>query len=580
MKLKKRIALINAREVSSFFGIAWESSAINTIAACLEAEGLYEIAVFPETEEQSDINGFEIKIETFIKSFKPHIVGISAWTSGYRMVSDISAAVRRASPTTVIAAGGPHFSSSEEIETALNLNEFDVIFRGGASPFIEFCSSYFKNKIKVTKELGYSVVSGSIAPEGICFRDEKGNFIINKRGKTNFPILPAVEINEDFAEIHLIVKDTCPNGCDYCVISPSVQKKASLGQLLGSCASICHIIKSDFKKAVRFSLDDSAPFFKIDALKQLLAKLEIISEKASFSLFADPQDIGSEMFYIISKHCVSSLFFGRDRVTEDPLLGRKYKGCLRKQFMLDDERQKLEYLITEAAEVSKSEKLDIYFGYILSPFETAESSKRLWDEIKYFANYGGGNGRVRLQMNLFILNPYPGTEVAKRFENKFIPMRNFYHPYPNVWLEESVCHFQMEAARFIISKLLCNAGLRELYSPLIDFVYKYQYEGQADATLAKNIKNAGLRNLALFIMESLAANPFKYEPMNHSYAENIINMHLLGNMAVLMSRRPELLKYGAFEKTIQNIKENDVFLPLLIKDIETIKSWHLQYSNS
>ncbi len=570
MKENIRISVINAREVSSFFNMADESPAVATLLRLLEEKGI-SAASFPDTEERSDILGYEDKIEAFLKENPSDIVAFSCWTSGYAMAVDMACVARRVCPDALIMAGGPHFSSIEEIETALNAGEFDIIFRGGGSPFVDFCAGLASGDISVERTPSGLFIKGCFCEDGLCCKNGEGAVVIGKRGKLKGAVSPVLEINDAYADIRIIVRDICPNGCDYCVIEPSSQIGDSFGVLLSYCGSFSRFIGSEIKKPVRFALADSAPFADRRKLRPLLDEFLKISPGASFSLFADPQDIDGDMFDIIERYNVTSLFFGRDRVTEDRVLGRRFRGAIRSQAMLDEERHKIEELAVFVSSLKNTSACEIYLGYILSPFETAETSLKMTEELKFFSEYNLIHGGSALQTNLFVLDPYPGTAVAGRMAGKYLPMRFFRHPYPNVWTDENAVHFQMELTRLILSKLLCRREGEELFGPFIDFVHRIQHEGRADVSLASSVADPDLRALAEYIMEKVAAMGFKYLPSEDAYGNNIVNMHLLGCMALVMLNRRDWLKKRLFGRVEEAVKENDGILPLLLKDIKMMK---------
>ena len=173
----KSIILINAKEISSFFDTGDVNPAVSTISACLEDAGFSNIYIFPETEEDCDILNYEKKLENFLRKYDAEIIGISCWTSGYGIASDMALLCRKLKPNAVLAAGGPHFSSAKEAEYALENNIFDIVFRGGATPFIDFCINYFSGSIKVIKHNNTIQLSGSIPSAGICYRDIKINMV-------------------------------------------------------------------------------------------------------------------------------------------------------------------------------------------------------------------------------------------------------------------------------------------------------------------------------------------------------------------------------------------------------------------
>lgn len=572
MSKSLRINLVNAREISSFFDMESESPAIATILRLLYEVGLSAVT-FPDCEESCDILNYEINIESFFKKNPADIIGFSCWTSGYGIAVDMASVARRVCSNAIIVAGGPHFSSTDEIATALQRGEFDIIFRGGATAFVDFCNSISKGELSVTRLPQGIAINGNCPKDGLCYIDTNGKIIIGNRGKLKGAVSPVIEINDIYADVRVIIKDICPNRCDYCVIEPSDQTGSSLDKLMSYCGSYCEFIKQEINMPIRFALADSAPFVNSGLLKKHLDKFLKLAPEASFSLFADPQDINDNMFEIIEKYRVTSLFFGRDRVVNDGMLGRRFRGKLRSQDMLDGERDKIDSLIDFVSSLKNRKNFEIYLGYILSPFEKNCDSIKMFDEIKYFSLLDYPDSGPVIQSNLFVLNPYPGTAIAECFIDKYIPMRYFRHPYPNVWSHKDAVHPQIELTRLILSKLLCINSAKELFEPFLDFVHNIQHENTANISFASKIYDKDLRLLAQYVMENIAAMDFVYEPADDKYGENIINMHLLGCMMLVMLKNRDWLKKGIFDRVKAAIRDNDGILPLLKKDIFLLKQY-------
>jgi len=59
------------------------------------------------------------------------------------------------------------------------------------------------------------------------------------------------------------------------------------------------------------------------------------------NLFLDPMDIDDEFYKVVEEFDINTFFVGRDRVSEDPFIGRKYCGKLRTTSQLDAEKIRL-----------------------------------------------------------------------------------------------------------------------------------------------------------------------------------------------------------------------------------------------
>jgi hypothetical protein len=164
-----------------------------------------------------------------------------------------------------------------------------------------------------------------------------------------------------------------------------------------------------------------------------------------------------------------------------------------------------------------ADKQEVFIGYILSPYETEAGSRKLIEEIIDLTALCPDASRVRVQSNMFILNPYPGTRVARRAKGDFIPMRYFYSPYSNVWTGANTVNIYLETVRLIIANMFCNNENVTFYKPMLQLAHDLQFRRDFDYRLLDDIENKDLRNFAsMFTDKILSLNmgdeelPYKF----------------------------------------------------------------------
>jgi hypothetical protein len=286
------------------------------------------------------------------------------------------------------------------------------------------------------------------------------------------------------------------------------------------------------------------------------------------NIFADPTDLDDEFYDIVDEFGINSFFIGRDRIEQDDFIGRKRNGKLRTSGELERELDMIldfmKYLNSVKSRLSK----EVYIGYIISPYEKADYSRKLINELSITAQCSTALSNVRVQSNLFLLNPYPSTNISKKSKGEFIPMRNFYYPYPNAWVGRSTVHVYLEIVRLVVAKMFCNNSNLSFYKPMLELAHSIQFQTDFEHTLIDDITERPLRDFAYRITEKILKMRLGSEQSLDIYLRNILSVYYIGCMVSLVMHRPEYLKYKNLYDII--VKE-DKAVSFLMKDLKMIK---------
>jgi len=548
------IIFVIGRETSSYFHVLEEDVAASTLVYYLnEYCGVKDIAVFPDEDKNTSLSIITESLENFLKEHTAPLFAVSSWTSTFRISMDFVRLIKKYNPEAEIVAGGPHFSGIKEIEDTLRSYPVDIIFRGGAEPFLD----YIKN--------------GNLNSKGVYYL-ENNKLKGSGRGTFGYPVVPVIGITDNIAEMRIMLNDSCPNGCDYCVINHSQTKKQYLHDYEASLAETVDLLKGSGYE-VDISLSDSSPFNTHNRANvvKTLRNIQKRSKVRGFNVLLDPLDIDNEFYALVEEFDINTFFVGRDRVVEDSFIGRKHNGIQRKNADLDKENIVVRDFIEFLMERKTSLPQEVYIGYILSPYEQETSSLKMINEISDYNKAFSIENKLRVQASMFILNPYPGTKVAERADGAFIPMDRFYYPYPNAWLRETdVISSYIEIVRLLYSKVIHNTDTSFVY-PLLRLAHDIQYGNDYDFDLFDEVDDKALRTYG----KSLAGKVIDMDLNNISgktYYDKLIELYYMGGTLSVMLDNPSYIPYEkqVMEKVIE--QDNEVFF--LKKDIEMLKEVH------
>jgi len=563
------------RETSTYFHTVEEDAAAATLVYYLQEKGVQHLAVFPSADEDKYSGSIYNQFTKFLEHNTAPIFCISCWTSTFAIASDFAGMIKKRYPDALIVAGGIHFSSIEETEYSLKKGVFDIIFRGGGEPFLEFIKqSVVDKKLKIQKSNGEIDIIGNFSNNGVCYL--KNGEIQNKgRGSFHLPLVPLAGLTkDDDLDIRILLNDSCPNACEYCFIQPSGTKIEHWPTLTNWVTGITDEFKRQSGQNVVLSLSDSAPFNKNNR-SQTIKYLRMQNKNVDFdgmNVFVDPTDLDEEFYEIVEEFNINNVFIGRDRIMGDNFVGRNLNGELRSSEQLDQELNLILDFMGYLNTVKNNLMNEVYIGYIISPYENAGYSRKLIDELSLIANHSNKFENLRVQSNIFLLNPYPGTKVAKKAKGEFIPMRNFYHPYPNVWTGKNTVNIYLEMVRLIIAKMFCNNMNISFYRPMFELAHSLQFKTEYNHKLIDDIESVSLRNFAAEVIGKIFNMNLGEEDNLDNYLDNILSLYYIGCMVSLVMSRPELLKYKNLYDLI--VKE-DKTVSFLKRDLKLIKGYTL-----
>ncbi|QAR34008.1 hypothetical protein EP073_11510 [Geovibrio thiophilus] len=566
------VMFIIARETSSFFHMLDEDIAALTLTHYLYEIGVKDIVVFPEKEEDKYIADVEQAFERFLAEHAAKLYCISCWTSTYAVAMDFAKKIKANKPDAVIIAGGPHFFSVDEIKNTLENEDVDAVFRGGGEPFLRFASAMLVDgTVNILKENGRNAFYGNLPSKGMYVLKD-GILSGNGKGTFPYPVIPMVSVSGENIEIRTMFNDSCPNGCDYCVIEHAKTDRKYTPVLGKMIKKSVEEIKEQLPSEIILSLSDSAPFSRINR-QNTEAFMKNVYSHAGFggmNVFVDPADLDEDFYRLVEQFNINTFFIGRDRVIEDSFTGRRLYRLLRSTAELDDEYRILKDFIFFLKDRKTECKQEVFLGYILSPYEDELGSQKMINEIIDFTVQCSDIKNVRVQSNMFLLNPYPGTRVAQRAEGEFIPMRYFYYPYPNTWTGVNTVNIYLEIVRLIIAKMFCNNGNISFYKPMLQLAHDLQYKRSFDYGLLDDIDSKNLKRFAIMLTDKILSLNLGDEKFLDDYLGNILSLHYIGCMLSIVLFRPEYAeRKGLYEKIIRE----DGVAEFLKRDLSMIKKY-------
>ncbi len=551
--------------------------ALATISFWLKEKGILNVALFPE-EDVTLLNSID-KLSAFLSGNRAPYIGISCWSNSFTTAVEYSGLIRRVDSNTVIIGGGAHFNSAENIEKALNEKLFDIIFYGGAEPFLDFMSSIAAGKTAVRKTEGELSIDGFIPESGLCRSGHK----IPRRGNMTLSAVPVSHLSDIGGHISAMFSDFCSNGCDYCTINMSSLPPEARIQTEQMVINEYKKLKSFSNLPVTVAILDSSPFL-VKNKPHTIATLERLSgagDDITYSIFADPLDFDEEFAQTVIKFNIITFFIGRDRITEDTFVGRRFGGKLRSLEILEKEK----LLLTAFLEKMSVEPLrrELYIGYIASPFDTARDADMMIDEIGLYINSAAGNVTVRISM--FILNPYIGTKIYKHAADKAWDISEFHYPYPNVWCSADTKIVWLELLRFVISPLFSSGNMPLLGLSMLRFARDYAFGDRKPCALPPEL-GSKIKDVASKVMDNIINMDLGNEKTLDEWFSHLEELYYSGFMLASIAMNEQLINKYSTDAIMQNIKQYDIMIHPLRKDFKLISlkplsgTWYGRFDKS
>jgi hypothetical protein len=149
-------------------------------------------------------------------------------------------------------------------------------------------------------------------------------------------------------------------------------------------------------------------------------------EKAVFGeAFCLSEPAGDEIRDAVLRHNMRTFFFGRDAINEESNrnIGRRFRGKLKTQPMLDQEKQNIIEFAKFLQEQGGGKTYGIRLSYIFHPWMSHQEIGDMYLEMVEFAKLFAGLKNVNLAtISHSPLNPYPGSELRRKFKGQFVPI--------------------------------------------------------------------------------------------------------------------------------------------------------------
>lgn len=340
---------------------------------------------------QAEPSDFDLKDE--IKKFNTDVVGITSITPMFVQAQEVAQLIRDTLPETLIIIGGVHVSCLPE--KVMQHKEFTMgVIGEGEETFVELCMEISSGKPDFA------------AIDGICYRDERGNVIINKI-RTNimtldsypfpskvFNMLNGEGYKKDLSfggvqrgqSITLISSRGCPWKCTFCATS-AVFKKTRLRSAINIFKEIDEYYKLGFRL---FNFESEV--FNIN--KKLIVDLcnLIIGSKLEIEWYA---------------------MIRANNVDREMLLAMKHAGCRKIALGAESGDQKILdslYKDLKLKEIVKTKKLldeveikCVFFMMIGLPNQTWESLFKTVDFLEKLTPFDKSSFAIAM--------PYPGSAL-------------------------------------------------------------------------------------------------------------------------------------------------------------------------
>ncbi|MDR0454343.1 MAG: radical SAM protein [Deferribacteraceae bacterium] len=534
----------------------------------LNEAGIDDAAFFPEDDAEITIAGMENRFEYFLDNNAAKIFGISVWSNSFTIAKKYAETIRRRYPDSIIIGGGAHFNSRDNIDIVLNSKTFDMVCYGGADPFFQLMTDIKSKKIKLLKKDGGLKIDGKMPETGLYYL---GGPIL-RAGQFDKAAIPVIYRLENCFEISALFSDFCSNGCDYCTVH---KRKNTLNSRLDTEDMVLQAydyLKTVSDETVNISILDSSPFLDKNRKNTVrtLKKLSYYAKDVTFTVFADPTDFDEEFKKIVKEYKVRTIFLGRDRVNEDLFTGRKFNGKLRKKHELASEQKMVADFIYDMN--SEKQSMELFIGYIASPFDTKNDASALIDEINLFKNKAGGG--LVVQPNIFLLNPYRGTNVWKRSVEIAWDVHEFAFPYPNVWHGSKTNMVWLELLRLVVSPMFSAGCAFEASLAMLKFAKNLAFGGDEETGLSGQTDI--MRDVAEQAVKKIILMNLGSEKSIDEWFMHLEEIYLTGLLLVSAAVNSGTIKKHGAEKIMQYIKDNNIMIAPLKEDFKLIKNKKLK----
>lgn len=220
--------------------------------------------------------------------------------------------------------------------------------------------------------------------------------------------------DEEYGDFKIIGVSSCYNSCDYCC------SKRSLDIPEETWIKTIKDVKEKYEleNAVIRIWDDN-PSLNSRKYANILSTVSDSFENIRVEGYLDPLSISSkaykdlfEKFYLNSEHL--ALFIGRECCDEtvSSNIGRKFKGNIRDQKMLDKERENIDKVLDDIKNKEVNHK--VLISYIIGPEENHKIYENRIKELEEFKSKSNAEGQFQSLKVLL------GTKNYGKYEQKLI----------------------------------------------------------------------------------------------------------------------------------------------------------------
>ena len=423
---KKRIMFINTVDHKNEVETHYSPLGLGYLVSSLRQEFGHEHIEFKIVDRQ---------IEEQIKTFKPHIVGITSVSQNYNRAIEYARVAKKYSLPVVI--GGVHISALPSTLTS----DMDVgVIGEGEDTIVELFDLFAKKGSFDRKELAKI--------EGVVFRDAEKRIIITEPRKAIEPLdripFPSRDLFNIKQSTYMFTSRGCPYRCTFCA-SCRFWGRVRFFSAEYVVKEIKELINKYNVKKITF-WDDLFVANK-ERLKKMLVlmKKEGILGKVRFGCNIRSNLVADDLISLIKKMNVKSVGMGLESGSPNSL---KYlKGD---NICINDH--------INAINTLRKFGIKLHTGFIIgSPKEAREDILQTLAFIK--------ENKIK-RFNIYVLTPYPGTPVWEYARTRNLVSEDMDWETLNV--NFGVCH----ANAIILSEKLTRDEIYELFLLFADIKKK------------------------------------------------------------------------------------------------------------
>jgi len=431
---KYTFVLINIRKsTSNAYLPPYEMLGPNALSEHLSNNGIH-VLQFPEKRVLWDehIPNILSQIEKI-----PHgsVIGYSVATQTYDIFRMLLLELERRRKDLFSLAGGPHFCVPETAKKALTETPLNAAIVGHAGEFCEF----FCNHPFLFNNHRQSEVAHVNLPPGLYLAS--ADRIYGKGIGKEFPETQWGAANyyrrKDIGYIYLLTSEVCLNNCDYC-FSPKIYYNDHFEKEV----RVINKALSESKKLIIDIFDNASITTEKTWVFDLFeaSRIKLCDTPVELVAYLDLADIAVSGWHRFDKFLAyggKHIYIGRDTVSGKiaERIGRKYRGRVRKQDLLDAEKHVLHEIIHR----SQKENLDlsISIDYIFSPWMDYNDIILQLFEMRELALLGQNHLDVSVEFQ--ILCPFPGTRIYHSEKGNYVQLEKAPYDLVDYWLLDGSC---------------------------------------------------------------------------------------------------------------------------------------------